>query len=965
MTTTVQPTMYRARPFRGFILVREPVNDGDETYTSALLRVTQAVGAENIRFRITFASTILVEERRVDGAWQPYQPIHGRGVLKQPLDLGTIALPCALLAPATGALPWLAAKPLPSCEQALYDGEAAMVDQLLRTLFDHYAPLFVLRSSFTKDVQLSTRLRANGVFVTVPDQPVGKKTLETVNQSGIDAYAGPASLRVCYAATSGQLLLMKPTTAHASRCWLNLLEPPYAQDVTVNLCLPPVRTIGPVIFDQDAPLFFVPMSDRELRAQEEAGDPQGKGKTKAPSDDEIAFALVTPKDVVNLASLVAEGEREQGILLDVIDQADGGLDTKEHEAFVTRLGKTIERLTRGDRTGRTNAIADLRAQLLVEADGEEMDERRIMTEMAARLRAYGQVQKDQRRRREKALERVRKRLAQSICSTGLTTFQGNLKVALRTKKIQENLDKAAEISAEELGLLLEDSCEEYGVLFVQLNAQHFVPALRARSMLGPLIEALDRMLAPPEQAALPFPFDALTAGTIIEHTSAQPHPLQQAVAPQGPTMLTPSPTGHGGHSFFAVPLLDCVIQAQDLGTAFNWLDETNRPHVAIPRILQVDALCKSRVAREASVEVLPTEDHVRRLVAVLCLRTADLLSARLSTLDDGFRGTADAHFDDTARAMLRGLVGWAVLTLTAGSNPQSMVFQILCSTIGRPERPRSVDDWSIYASLVRLLPATGWETRTTQTACARILARCLNSAVQRFTQANDAITVDDKKRYFAQLCYVDWVCGGVPHTAKRCKMFRMMHGKYDRSMPPSSVAAAFIDAHPEYTVALEGVKTWEMFKERVQQQAERLRMQKETQKVAAGGGLDASAAAEDDDSAVAQSDNAAVQEALLAASVTEGKLRAMCESSNNLVRLEDATTVEALASVATLCRAGHVDHMMTLARCAGFGKTDDDIRRTFRHLTEFFYARRKCQQMAETEEQALLAVLDWMQQSSE
>lgn len=985
-STEDQMAPVKVTPFCGYILVFDAASsdskEKDIAYVQAVANICNLFGKENFRFRVKFASTVLVEERRAtekegEFEWKPYETVHGRGGLGT-ADLGKIALPCALLAQANDALPWLAAKPMPRCQQKPSDEQIASSDQTLQSLFEQHVPVFVLRNTFTKDLQLSTRLRANGIFIVIPPPALAheqkttfdRASLESVNQSGVDAFAGPCSLRCCYSnapsasspeAKKFRILLMKPTSALATRCWLGDdslqdgtdLVPLFSNNGVSSSSssnsgssgVERFRRVGPIIFNQDKPRFFV-------------------------ETERNTFLLVDPNQMVALAPLIVDSKQHQQNMLDLIDQADAGLDSKQHEQLMTRLGAAVEALTRGAPSGRTKSIADMRQQLIEQAGGQELDERRIVTEMASMLRIYAQEQKESRKLREKAIDVVRKRIAASICSTGLTTYHGNLKVALRAKKIQANVERAAEITADELGTLLESACEQQGVLFIQLDPQQFLPALTAREAKhDALAEKLDALISIQGAIAAPgagrreltFPFDALTATIIIEQISAQMHPLQQFELPRGPTMLLPSPTGRSNASFFAVPLLDTVIQAHDLGTAFNWMEETNKEHVAIPRILQCDALCKTRVARQQNIEMLPSDDSVRRLVAQLCFRAAHQLAARLSALEGGFRGTDEKHFDDTSRAVLRGLVGWAVMTLTAGTNPQSMVFQLLCSTIGRPERPRNEDDWSTYASLVRLLPSTGWETRTAQTSCARILVRSLNAAIQRFTQATLVATIDDKKRYFAQLCYVDWVCNGLPKTAKRCKMFRFEHGKYRKSMPVSSVVAAFIEAHPEYTNALKNVEDVETFKDCVKKfTAQQAALKAEAKKLLVSGASSTSSAASSNVNvdSIATSQNAAVCAALLTSAVTERQLQDMCESSRNLVRLEEASDELALESIVQMSRISSLADLQTLAQFAGFGKTSAEVRKTYRWMTEFLFAKRSNQNPAEVEESALLAVLE-------
>jgi hypothetical protein len=296
----------------------------------------------------------------------------------------------------------------------------------------------------------------------------------------------------------------------------------------------------------------------------------------------------------------------------------------------------------------------------------------------------------------------------------------------KRQTIAGNVDYAKNMSFEQFEELLDTTCAESGILWLNLHTDEALRLLQdvaAGRMREVFAEEQVRPLI--EQRHRDTNLDAMTASLLLQHSA---NVRQDPIRPQQQgaivTSLPVSAMTVNGlrNSSWYFPLMDRFCKMWNPATV-NWRVEADVREIAALRIISRSTLANASMAREHGLNITPQMPDVAWALVYIAMSAADTLVAQVNNI-------ANIDFDDTRAVNMRCLLGWILTLLASGQNPISLAWQMFGNN-QRPDLPRDHFEWGLYRKLIHYTQFSGWETESLKISVRGLICRQLNKLVLR------------------------------------------------------------------------------------------------------------------------------------------------------------------------------------------------------------------------------------------
>lgn len=309
---------------------------------------------------------------------------------------------------------------------------------------------------------------------------------------------------------------------------------------------------------------------------------------------------------------------------------------------------------------------------------------------------YGNYKKADRQCRESTNWLI-SALLNLVSSRNSSTKKHDLNQIIRKNKIISNVDASKNMTAEDVGNILEEKCEEIGVIMGNVDSK-ILPNLLSKVGKGLFLSSAnnnnDKLISIDKRSWLLSGLDANILLSISEKYND--HPLfTNNVSLAFPQTIQ----GNGVyHSTVPFPCYDEFVNLDD-PSKVNWMEKCNDPSIAQIRILLRGMIANSTVSRKFSIS--PSSPDVGFFLVHMILQIMEEVSKLRVTVP-----TKD-NFNDQTCQMMRGLFGQLLTILASGTRPLSMAWQMVMPNPNL-EIP-TTSQWWIYSKLCHLFAYTGWD----------------------------------------------------------------------------------------------------------------------------------------------------------------------------------------------------------------------------------------------------------------
>lgn len=627
---------------------------------------------------------------------------------KQPEDIkmedSSVVFPCALGNTLEGPMILALGKSMVG---------AKVTSEQYRKLFDKSSVIvFTVSDKMTDQARvLNPDLRCNALYIVQPHEDLTSKGNQTggvedmlndIKINAITALAGPQSIVV--------VQLGERYYLHRGIRWEGVFVdvPKFGEDVT--------EAIEDILKVQD-------MQKRpwnniiSLTANPEV---YFRGKPCTADDLYTNFTSLTLEE---LESFKPE-------ILDTLVQLQVVMSPKDLPALTSRLQVALKKMM-------DDSFADAKKEYLdklMASGGKERDPR--LLEKYRRGEKQAKV----------AVQWLIDALAALVSSRISSTRRNDLKQMIRKSKIQDNVAASKEMTYEGLGELLEEHCSEIGMVIANIEETAFRKLMSELSN-GKLLTHLQEQAGktPPRICTLDdrvLHLTGLDSGIIIP-LSQEYHNGPLSIPKGQVAMAIPRGLSKGENgSAFAFACFDQFINIKHPFSQ-HWFELCNEAHISVLRILQRNTMCNAIPMRE--YHVAPSNKDLGFLLAYSITDIMKSLAATRSAppppSDDG----------DTTTKVMRGLYGYLMTVLAAGTQPMSMGWQML-SKSDAIEVPTSDTFW-LYTTIIQLFPYTAWPQeqfkKNVRLLVAKLVRKQVTDPVTKSLRENVSQMEQNKVKEFA------------------------------------------------------------------------------------------------------------------------------------------------------------------------------------------------------------------------
>lgn len=365
----------------------------------------------------------------------------------------------------------------------------------------------------------------------------------------------------------------------------------------------------------------------------------------------------------------------------------------------------------------------------------------------------------------KAMGNLVQKLGLVVSKKKQSSMKFNLAQLQKKLLIRGNVDRAKSMTLEDFEELMDKTCGQTGVLWLNLNTNVLHDLLKAvgastftKLLLQPLLPLI-------EYRNGDFNMDAFTISLLVGQTAEQRlDPVRPLIKDSVVTSLPVSSMSYEGlrTSSWFFPLLDEFKELKD-PFGVRWVDKAIESDIASLRILVRSTLTNAAAARDLAIHLKPTDSQIAWFLVYLSMGAIQELIVRKGTAtayikhksaaalaaEDGVGGDAmqvngvgsssvdeqvQINFDDTLCINIRCMLAH-ILTITAsGANkPLSMVWQLFSNNT-RPDLPTEDFEWGVYANVVQYAMFTGWNVTQLKQNVRALLVRQLNRFVVKATE---------------------------------------------------------------------------------------------------------------------------------------------------------------------------------------------------------------------------------------
>jgi hypothetical protein len=693
--------------------------------------------------------------------YSPHSGYHRLESTSEELDAELGARHFPSLLPMEGGRVLLAARSVPM----LHDSQQS-IDQTRNSLFHGNIPVFFLGPMDDSSRKVSTSFKINGLYIYPVDNPGAailddlarrRDFLADINTNAATAYAGPMSI------TLVEVCAEQPQAA------ASVVTADPAPTITRYFFLDGARQAG---FLEVVPDFAAEVTElvernliawlRKERDNESSIIDTSKGMVTL-GQEHISFDKFKRRVAqMNLDEILANETH----ICDVITQAqrlfdDGALNQHSNE-LITLLTEL-----------KANAVGKYRGELQAKCQASLGGD-------AASKKLYADF-KGKVTRIRKAMGNLIQKLGLMVSKKKQSSMKFNLAQLRKKQLISNNVDRAQRMTLDDFEELMDKTCGQTGVLWLNLNTQvlhHLLKAVGASTFTQLLLQPVLPLI---EYRNGDFNMDAFTISLLVGQTAEQ---RQDPVRPLAKdTIVTSLPVSamsydglRTGSWFF--PLLDEFSELKD-PFCVRWVDKSNESDIAALRILARGTLTNAAAVRELAIHLKPSDKQIAWFLVYLSMGSIQELivrkgaateyikhkSAAASSNSDAMQvggagvGAAASsssagekqqqqqvqiNFDDTLCINIRCMLAH-ILTITAsGAKPLSMVWQLFTKNT-RPDLPTEDFEWGVYANVIQYAKFTGWDMTQLQQNVRALLVRQLNRFVIKATEPLRAARTAEKR----------------------------------------------------------------------------------------------------------------------------------------------------------------------------------------------------------------------------
>lgn len=517
----------------------------------------------------------------------------------------------------------------------------------------------------------------NGIYIVKSSTNLSGKNLEDhlndVNIAGVSAMAGPNSIVLIE--VGNKLFWYKGVRYPGlipSTCESDML-PNFGTDMTDILHPAMIQTYAettsppfPSIYKRDMSVFW-------------------KGSMLHPD---------TVADIISKMSIEEIGESVMDIT-DCMTQLQVIFDTEKLLVIANRMVSSLNTLADRNIEVFKKVLSDM-FQNDASMDTEEA--KQVIIDMKAAKKAIN-----------KKIKPLINKLGQLVSLRSSSKRSFNLKQMQRKAKIYGNVDAAKNMTMEEKMDLLDEHCDELGVLLSCVNSNLLPIALKAVSD-GNYLEYMSDRQDSPESKLMSINdrtqyLDACTVGVMMEIAESNPsyknHPLVSIT--DAKSIAIPQGTDYAQSRISCVPfaLVDKYVNLKDVSTLYP-VTVCNDPEFSMFRILTRGTIVASTISRKSNCNISPASKDLGFLIVDMVLGTMESLATQFSKYPDP---TTD--FNNTTCQLMRGLFGQLLTLLASGVRPMSMAWQLVMKNPNL-EVPKN-EEWPIYVRMTKLFPYTCWD----------------------------------------------------------------------------------------------------------------------------------------------------------------------------------------------------------------------------------------------------------------
>lgn len=337
-----------------------------------------------------------------------------------------------------------------------------------------------------------------------------------------------------------------------------------------------------------------------------------------------------------------------------------------------------------------------------------------------KLEKFIEISKEFNLYKKKALKRIQKlsnALENLVSVQGISSRNQDIKRRMRKTKIYDNVAKSKNMTIEEKCQMLEDTTQDCGVLFTNVQPELSRVSLRAvgeNKFLDTLSSGEVGNIAQmnPRMGVL----DSLTTGTLLELSVDNSNHF---LSGSKDCVAIPAQQ-HSPISSLPFVLLDRHVRCEDPGM-LHWPEECNIEQVAMWRIMTRGTISGATSCRDFHIS--PASKHLGFFIAEVIVSTMESIVSGIST-----KPSKVDNWNDTNCQILRGLFGQLLSLFGSGVQPLSTLFQFVKPN---PSIDSKLTDGEIVllARIVKVFEYTCWSSTNLKKNVKALVVRYLKRKI--------------------------------------------------------------------------------------------------------------------------------------------------------------------------------------------------------------------------------------------